>query len=57
MLSLLKMAMKECKLLSACHVEFEHDVWKGLGDTWRIPFAALLKLSFIVYQYGCKSDL
>lgn len=51
------MAMKECKLLSACHVEFEHDVWKGLGDTWRIPFAALLKLSFIVYQYGCKSDL
>lgn len=49
--------MKECKILKASHVEFEHNAWTDLGDTWRIPFAASCKLNLIADQYGCKSDL
>jgi hypothetical protein len=41
--------------MKACHIEFEQNLLKVFGDTWRITLAALCKL--IVDQYGCKSDL
>jgi hypothetical protein len=46
----------KCKLATVSHMEFQHILWRGLWDIWKISFMAFCKLELISNQYAENHD-